>query len=99
MLTATIGHYIGQVVQGLWTVEGGGRAGSAGAAKGGGVGQVVQVVQGVSVGGTVVYCTVHTNRQLTHLQDTKLVSGAQQFLKVIKLVLLRDDKQLKFCNN
>ena len=37
--TATIGHFTGQVVQGLW---GGGRAGSAGAVEGVGAGQVVQ---------------------------------------------------------
>ena len=39
--TATIGHYTGQVVQGLWG-GGGGRAGSAGAVEGVGAGQVVQ---------------------------------------------------------
>ena len=38
MRTATIGHYTGQVVQGLW----GGRAGSEGALEGVGAGQVVQ---------------------------------------------------------
>ena len=38
--TATIAHYTGQVLQGLW--RGGGRAGSAGAVEGVGAGQVVQ---------------------------------------------------------
>ena len=96
MRTATIGHFTGQVVHGLW---------------GGGAGQVVEgAVEGVGAGQAVqglwrgrgwhfwpAACSLVW--QLTASTRHYLVSRVEQFLKVIKLVLLRDDKQIKFCRN
>ena len=38
-------------------------------------------------------------RRKLQQQHAQLVCGAQQFMKVTKPVLLRDEKQLKYCRN